>query len=869
MPSLIPLQPVARPVDTFAMPDIQRQSGGTEALQLANALAGFSDKMATDVIPALTQEQRLSSVSDAEKTFNLNRDKLKNQADLKAAVASGLIPDGANPWKIDHLKTLVAQGQVQDQLNALFTDFRDNSGLYNSDDYGAAAAYIDKGLQRVSSSVLEGSSDVPHALLAVTPKIEQFRNDVLNNLISRRTSAIPEEFDRTLSSTASDLGVKAALGIDVSAPSKVQGLLDEAYRTTPGGKANAIVADAVIKGYETAGQNSGGPDAARAFLGSIKVGTTTLDKTPGVETLLTSFEKRYALDVAQNGSLANRVREQRIKNDAIPIYNQLRAKYAGVPLDQVMISLEDLRKTSPEVHDEVENLLIASKKQDEYVKKSATDDSNRNDATELFEQMSRGTPLVRLQPLIARLIHNGGTTDVRGAVESFRDMSSTTDPSTWASVLQLHTDGNWDSRTLQAYLPLIGRDKLDEAFKLADPLDPSNRRDGGRTIMGRVVPALIADLHARNDGRYAFSSVFGFAAGDPGSQPDGETINASRIAENNAMAVQLQERLRQWLLANPKATENDLVKVGGQIRDDIAKNLNLPTTEQVLQARQKKMDAERQAAAMVPQTPAKPLTGQEALTKSVDSVDPIMRQLTPDIRSRTDRMMSIPTAQDSQLPDLYQPDRQLGFFDKVKGGLSSWGEKISALGDLRIGGPLFPAQQRQTSQSSAPARVDPTQDFLDNVVRSLDPDRNPQLAGMVRGRDAALKRRDELKTYIQSSDVVGQLDKLTTAIEARAKLGSAAISYEDKTRIRSYQNAIAEYEVLTKYAGVPVSEAASMGPDAWQHVLVFGDDASVTPQAVQAAGKQLGLTTTDQLKAFVAAQTALLRHRDYAISRRG
>lgn len=177
--SRIAITPGASPVDTFLSPEVRAESSNAQGLaDLARSLQGFNSSLVnyTDRVFA---EQRKEAAVLAQ--TEVQRLKIKNMKDLKAATDRGDIRPGDNPYFMQFANQVVAREEARQLSLSVATEIENDPGL-RSADVPVVQEYIDKRF----STLVEGRST--GELEAIMPLLGESRDRYLANHANRRAA---------------------------------------------------------------------------------------------------------------------------------------------------------------------------------------------------------------------------------------------------------------------------------------------------------------------------------------------------------------------------------------------------------------------------------------------------------------------------------------------------------------------------------------------------------------------------------------------------------------------------------------------------------------------------------------------------------
>lgn len=169
--SRVPLNPVARPVDTFAPRELRVDQGkGDQLMQLATSLKSLVPEMA-QFAKNYIETKNIQGMAQAQSDMiNL---KIKNQEDLNAAVASGKIKPEDNPWRMNYLNQLTAREEFRGYMRSMSDQYSKDNNLKSQNNLDSISQWMDEGFEKFIKN------KAPDQVLAIAPMMNDFKNDFL------------------------------------------------------------------------------------------------------------------------------------------------------------------------------------------------------------------------------------------------------------------------------------------------------------------------------------------------------------------------------------------------------------------------------------------------------------------------------------------------------------------------------------------------------------------------------------------------------------------------------------------------------------------------------------------------------------------
>jgi hypothetical protein len=236
------LNPAARPVDAFRVPNVPASAGGASLLQLAQSLASIEPKV-QHVIDRQFQAHAASSQTRAK----ADAWKFRSMKALKAAVDRGEISEAQNPWYSVGLRQSVAEAEVSQAKQKLLMEYWAEDGpdaiRFNKDPQ-AFVAWADQRL----SPLLEGQD--AWSLEVLTPAVRDIKAALLQQHVSNSIENLELEREvflkREIESVMSSVPANATDEQLNAARTKLAGLTTHAGKTVHPAKLESWITDAAL-----------------------------------------------------------------------------------------------------------------------------------------------------------------------------------------------------------------------------------------------------------------------------------------------------------------------------------------------------------------------------------------------------------------------------------------------------------------------------------------------------------------------------------------------------------------------------------------------------------------------------------------------
>lgn len=312
------LQPAARPVDTFAAPEVRMGQGAADGRtlgELAQALSQFNGNLSTVAdrwIGASNARANEQGIVDGATT--------KNQEAFKAAVARGDIKESDNPWYIEGIKQSWAQVQSRQavqQFQVWYDSSPEAAPIRSADN----PAEVDAAFDEKVGPILRTFDT--HQIAAVLPELQQSKHSLTQNHLARRSQERVVEREQLYQNvqrsnvSAVSAGITALHDLEGdshaeellgTAAASVQATLDQAATSMD---RSALLKNTVSALFDRA-EHGADPRMARAIMDRVKSDGKTL--TDLFEPQLDNHELRVSQLAAHRWTQQNAAQNQLLKN---------------------------------------------------------------------------------------------------------------------------------------------------------------------------------------------------------------------------------------------------------------------------------------------------------------------------------------------------------------------------------------------------------------------------------------------------------------------------------------------------------------------------------------------------------------------------
>lgn len=872
---LVGLQPQARPVDTFSVPNVAPQQGGTELLQIAQALSQVEPKVAQAL-----NSQFAGHVQASEIRARADSAKYQSLKDLRQAVQDGKLNESDNPWYTVQLKQEVARVTASRAIAELRDKYLNSQERWQ-DDLDPVGKLADSHL----SGLLEGA-DVWETE-ALNPILQGAKAELLNYHVGVRSKERMEEREQTAKADLADLlsGVDASTllaldggrGSDVAqaklsaAQQGVQNKLNELLTTMSRGQANKIVKETIME-YAALKES---PDLARRLMaGLVKEDGTPLGLNSEDRLRMLELDRRVEdlkIHRLENEQRVQQIAERKVADDTLKFLadEAAAAEKAGIPFDwAARISPSALSRLSPEAASRVIQTTVAwsssraaiQGSQEKQVRDKALEDYGQRWLT------GQLTPDER-QTFVGIMMRNGGLgslQEIASIEDRLANMNWTgaTSPEVLGDLATGLADGSlaFEKGGIQRLVKLAGDRQLSQRdFNgfMESMLSRYRREDGQgeNTLIASNLDRLddLIDARAYKDKRFATPHE---AAADP-------TLRGLRGRAKYEYLQAAQQLTRSDSWSKMSLIERQEALSG--LMDQVAKNNKGfdRATFDTYMGELEQAEQERLNAALVDVPKPAPPGSDPVIEEARLRNDPVLGSITHTDQS-TIQALRTKVGLNSQMdyvPYRVAPDTYKGGTDPTTHAIdmntapnpkNKRIDSVLALVNTRLY--LNPKRSRMSLVGDSFA--DPENLFDIGKLSKSQPKAGTveylEQAEIEARQDALIEAKSLHHNMLNSGVMKRYRDLLS-----KGKVSD--LSADEASEFKDLDYMVVRLSLLRKHVGYDTDEVKNMGKDAWRSYVLFANRRDID-QRGPAVAKALGLTDLGTIKEFMVEQEKKLSY---------
>jgi hypothetical protein len=372
--SRIAINPGASPVDTFMAPEVRAEPSNASGLaDLARSLQGFNSSLVNYTDRVFAEQRKEAAVSAQAEVQRL---KIKNMKELKAATDRGDIRPGDNPYFMQFAEQLTAREEARQLTLSVATEIESDPTLRGGE-VPQVQEYIDKRY----SQMVEGRSS--SELEAILPLLDDSRSKYLANHAARRAGARERDASEGLRREASQVSnmvrdARASGGVvDYSEEGEIRGSLQTAVvNAVQAGMRVEDVSDQLLAGLAQAATAAEDPELVRRLAPVLLIedGKSLQDvRGPDIERVVEDLEEvsarkessEYARQVKQDNAVFDE-----FSADLLSKLDTFRASNPGKPvtLADLSVSVQDLPASVQVNASNLINMLVQRSNREEVGK---------------------------------------------------------------------------------------------------------------------------------------------------------------------------------------------------------------------------------------------------------------------------------------------------------------------------------------------------------------------------------------------------------------------------------------------------------------------------------------------------------------------